>query len=81
MLLFVRLIRMCLERFRSQTIYAIIGMMLGSLFSITQGPLTLSEPQPAMSLDTFSIVFFLIGGAVVGGLQLLRSRLEEPAEG
>ena len=65
MLLFVRLIRMCLERFRSQTIYAIIGMMLGSLFSITQGPLTLSEPQPAMSLDTFSIVFFLIGGAVV----------------
>ena len=81
MLLFVRLIRMCLERFRSQTIYAIIGMMLGSLSSITQGPLTLSEPQPAMSLDTFSIVFFLIGGAVVGGLQLLRSRLEEPAEG
>ena len=81
MLLFVRLIRMCLERFRSQTIYAIIGMMLGSLFSITQGPLTLSEPQPAMSLDTFSIAFFLIGGAVVGGLQLLRSRLEEPAEG
>ena len=65
MLLFVRLIRMCLERFRSQTIYAIIGMMLGSLFSITQGPLTLSEPQPAMSLDTFSIAFFLIGGAVV----------------
>ena len=43
--------------------------------------LPLSEPQPAMSLDTFSIVFFLIGGAVVGGLQLLRSRLEEPAEG
>ena len=34
-----------------------------------------------MSLDTFSIAFFLIGGAVVGGLQLLRSRLEEPAEG
>ena len=67
MLLFVRLIRMCLERFRSQTIYAIIGMMLGSLFSITQGPLTLSEPQPAMSLDTFSIAFFLIGGAVVAG--------------
>lgn len=79
-LVFVRLIRMCLERFRSQTIYAIIGMMLGSLFSITQGPLTLSEPQPAMGIDTFSIVFFIVGGAVVGGLQLLRSRLEEPAE-
>ena len=79
-LVFVRLIRMCLERFRSQTIYAIIGMMLGSLFSITQGPLTLSEPQPAIGIDTFSIVFFIVGGAVVGGPQLLRSRLEEPAE-
>ena len=56
-------------------------MCIRDRFSITQGPLTLSEPQPAMSLDTFSIVFFLIGGAVVGGLQLLRSRLEEPAEG
>lgn len=79
-LVFVRLIRMCLERFRSQTVYAIIGMMLGSLFSITQGPLTLSEPQPAMGIDTFSIAFFIVGGAVVGGLQLLRSRLEEPSE-
>ena len=77
MLLFVRLIRMCLERFRSQTIYAIIGMMLGSLFSITQGPLTLSEPQPAMSLDTFSIVLLPCspgGAGGSGGLQLLRGR-------
>ena len=45
MLLFVRLIRMCLERFRSQTIYAIIGMMLGSLFSITQGAAAGHEPR------------------------------------
>lgn len=78
-LVFVRLIRMCLARFRSQTIYAIIGMMLGSLFSITQGPLTLAEPMPAMGIDTFNLLFFLAGGVVVGGLQLLRTRLEEPA--
>lgn len=79
-LLFVRLIRMCLKKFRPQTIYAIVGMMLGSLFSITQGPLTLTEPLPAMSLDTFSLLFFVIGGVVVGGLQLLKTRLEDPAE-
>ena len=77
-LLFVRLIRLCLARFRSQTIYAIIGMMAGSLFSITQGPLTLSVPQPAMGIGSFDLVFFLVGGIVVGGLQLLRTRLEEP---
>ncbi|WP_270295319.1 DUF368 domain-containing protein [Eggerthella sinensis] len=77
-LVFVRLIRLCLARFRSQTIYAIIGMMAGSLFSITQGPLTLSVPQPAMGIGSFDLVFFLVGGIVVGGLQLLRTRLEEP---
>lgn len=79
-LVFVRLIRMCLARYRSQTIYTIIGMMVGSLFSITQGPLTLAEPMPAMGIDTFSLVFFLVGGVVVGGLQLLRTRLEEPVD-
>ena len=77
-LLFVRFIRLCLARFRSQTIYTIIGMMAGSLFSITQGPLTLNVPQPAMGFGTFDLVFFLVGGIVVGGLQLLRTRLEEP---
>ena len=80
-LLFVRLIRVCLQRFRTQTICTIIGMMLGSLFAITQGPLTLDVPQAAMTLSTFSIVFFLIGGVVVGGLQLLKLKLQDPDEG
>ena len=79
-LVFVRLIRRCLERFRSQTVYAILGMMAGSLYSITQGPLTLAVPQPAMELATFSPLFFAAGGLVVGGLQLMRRRLEDPAD-
>ena len=80
-LLFVRLIRVCLRRFRMQTICTIIGMMLGSLFAITQGPLTLDVPQAAMTLSSFSIVFFVIGGVVVGGLQLLKLKLQDPDEG
>lgn len=76
-LLFVRLIRFCLNRYRSQTIFGIIGMMIGSLYSITQGPLTLSSPMPAMGLGEFSILFFLIGGAVVAGLQLLKKKLDD----
>ena len=36
--LFVGLIRKALEKFRPQTIYVIIGMMIGSLFSIVMGP-------------------------------------------
>ena len=54
----IKLIRICLEKYRSQTIYAIIGLMLGSLLSIIQGPTTLDVPQEAMSLQTFNIVFF-----------------------
>lgn len=76
-LLFVRLIRFCLRRYRSQTIYCIVGMMIGSLYSITQGPLTLASPMPAMGLGQFSVLFFLIGGAVVAGLQLLKRKLDD----
>ena len=73
----IKLIRMCLEKYRSQTIYAIIGLMIGSLYSIVQGPTTLDVPQEAMSLQTFSIVFFIIGGLVIFGLQKLRSVMEK----
>lgn len=76
----IKLIRMCLEKFRSQTIYAILGLMIGSLYSIVQGPTTLDVPQPAMSLQTFSILFFIIGGLVIFGLQKLRSVMEKKEE-
>lgn len=75
-LLFVRLIKLCLKKFRPQSIYLIIGMMLGSLYSVVQGPTTLKIPQEAMSLDTFGIGFFVLGGVIVLGLQLLRIAME-----
>ena len=46
--------------------------MLGSLYSIVRGPETLSEPQPAMDLHSFSIIFFLIGGAIIAVMQLAK---------
>lgn len=79
-ILFVRLIRLALQRFRAQTICLIIGMMIGSLYAITQGPLTLDDPMPAMTLQTFSVLFFIIGGAIVAVLQLLKMHLKDPEE-
>ncbi len=76
-LLFVRLINKCLTSFRSQSIYAIIGMMLGSLYSIVQGPTTLDVPQPAMTFETFNILFFIIGAVIIGGLQALKYFMEK----
>ena len=68
----VKLIRRALEKFRAQTIYTIIGLMLGSIYAVIMGPTTLDTPQPAMGIHDFSILFFLIGGAVIFGLQKMK---------
>lgn len=69
---FVGLIRKCLKNYRSQSIYTIIGMMIGSLYSIIQGPTTLSEPQAAMTFETFNILFFILGILILVSLQILK---------
>ena len=74
---FVRLIKKSLVKYRSQTIYTIIGMMLGSLYAIVQGPTTLKVPQPAMTFSTFSIVWFIIGALIIFGLQVFKKVMEK----
>ena len=73
----IKIIKMCLERFRSQTIYTIIGLMTGSLYAITMGPTTLDMPKAPMSPSTFSILFFILGGVILAGLELLKARLDK----
>lgn len=75
--LFVGLIRKALKNFRPQTIHVIIGMMIGSLFSIVMGPTTLEVPQAAMSFNTFNILFFIIGGIIIVGLQAFKMFLNK----
>lgn len=72
----IKVIKMCLERYRPQTIYTILGLMIGSLYAITMGPTTLDVPQDPMSFSTFSILFFLMGGVILAGLELMKTRLE-----
>lgn len=76
-LLVIRLIKIALEKYRSQTIYCIIGLMIGSFYAIVMGPTTLEVPQAPMSFGTFSIVFFIIGGAIIFGLERLKTVLEK----
>ncbi|MCR5804756.1 MAG: DUF368 domain-containing protein [Clostridia bacterium] len=73
----VGILKKCLSRFRSQTIYLVIGLMIGSLYAIVRGPESLDTPQPMMDLHTFSIIFFIIGIAVISGLQLLKVVIEK----
>ena len=67
-----KLIRKALDHFRAQTIYLIIGLMLGSIYAVVMGPTTLEVPQPAMTLHDFNILFFVIGGALIIGLQKMK---------
>lgn len=73
----VKIIRKALERFRAQTIYLIIGLMLGSIYAVVMGPTTLDTPQAAMGIHEFNILFFVIGGVIILGMQMLKGRKSE----
>ena len=72
----VRLLRTLLTKYRSKIIYLILGLMLGSLYAVFMGPTTLEVPRAAMGISTFSIIFFLIGGLLIFGLDRLRFLME-----
>lgn len=73
-------IRVCYNKFRSQLMYLVIGLLIGSLYAIAHGAETLSEPLPALGLETFSIVFFLIGAGIMLVLQWLKRRMEKNSQ-
>ena len=75
--LVIKLVKKALQKYRSQTIYTILGLMIGSLYAIVMGPATLETPQAPLSPDNFSILFFMIGGVVVFGMELLKRFLEK----
>lgn len=68
----LRGIKNMLVKHRSKTIYAIIGMMIGSLYAIVVGPTTLEVPREPMSFNEFYIGYFIIGVIFVLGLEKLK---------
>ena len=65
----IRAIRAALQNHRSQMVWLILGLMLGSLYAIANGPASLNAPQPALSLATFQLPAFLLGGVVLLALE------------
>lgn len=76
----VKVIKVGLEKFRSQMVYAILGMMIGSFYAIIQGPATLEVPKPAMNFGSFQITAGLIGVLLVLGMQMIKERNRRKAE-
>lgn len=75
-LLTIRSVRYLLRKFRSQTIYCIIGLMIGSIYAVIMGPLSLEVPQSPMNLESFNIIFFVIGCILVPALEMLKVLLK-----
>jgi len=73
----VKGIEICLEKFKPQAVYMILGMMLGSFYAIIQGPTTLDVPQKAMTFGSFSIPACMIGVVLVIGLQVVSMKMEK----
>lgn len=74
---FVRLLRIGLKKYRSQICYAIIGMMIASLYSIVMGPTTLEEPQAMLTFKTFDIIFFILGILIIVALEFVRAKVSK----
>lgn len=79
-LFFTKLLRKSLEKRRSATIYAILGMMIASIYSIIMGPTTLEIPKESLSLETFNIIFFILGGVIMFSLEGIKNMLSSNKE-
>lgn len=73
----VKIIKLCLDHYRVQSMYAILGMMLGSFYAIVQGPTTLDVPQAPLSLSNFHIAACAAGVILVLLLQYVKMRREK----
>ena len=71
----IKVINYCLKNHRSQTIYFILGLMIGSIYAVFMGPTTVgNEP---MDFGSFNIIFFILGAALIFGLEKTKMILEK----
>ena len=68
----IHFVRAALRKHRSQMLYFILGLMVGSPYAIAMGPTTLSVPKAALSLSTFHPLGFLLGAVILLALERLK---------
>lgn len=76
----IKTIQRALEKNRGAVVYLILGLMTGSVYAIIMGPATLDIPRDPISPRTFSIIFFLLGGSVIIGMQAMKKITEKKAD-
>lgn len=73
----VKGIQKCLEKHRAQTVMLIIGMLIGSLYAIVMGPATVKNSNEMLNQSNFSILFFIIGMALIALLEFLKFQFQD----
>ena len=73
----IKAIRAALQNYRSQMVWLILGLMVGSLYAIVNGPASLGTPQPPLALATFQFPAFLLGAALLLALEGLKKWMEK----
>ena len=68
----VKGIQFCLKKYRSQTVYCILGMMIGSLYAVMMGPATLENAGQVLGPGNFNIPACMVGVCVVIGLEIIK---------
>lgn len=73
----IHVIRTALQKHRGPMVWLILGLMLGSLYAIANGPASLDTPLPPLSPTTFSLPAFLLGAALLLALEALKRGVEK----
>ena len=70
-------IRTALQNHRSAMVWLILGLMLGSLYAIANGPASLDVPLPPLSLATVRLPAVAIGVVILLALEGLKKSMEK----
>lgn len=69
---FAKIVRKSLEKNRGAVIYAILGMMVGSLYAIVMGPTTLEGNLSCLAFDNFNLWMFILGIVIIALLEKVK---------
>ena len=75
----INAIRTALRKYRGKTVWLILGLMIGSLYAIVNGPASLAIPASPLDAATFRLPVFLLGAAILFALELLKRTIERRA--
>ena len=70
----VRVIRNAFRKQRSKMIYFVIGLTIGSIHAIINGPTTMSIAKEALNLSNFSLAGFFIGVIILLLLEFIKKK-------